>query len=81
MSTDYSTFRILQPNFIYVFADVNGLKYINDNLGHAAGDELIKGAASCLDNAFSKYGTVYRMGGDEFSAILYISDDDYQNLP
>lgn len=35
-------------------------------LGHAAGDELLKGVAQCLEEAFSGIGTCYRMGGDEF---------------
>ena len=50
--------------------DVNGLKRTNDTLGHAAGDELICGAASCIDKVFSKYGSCFRTGGDEFMAIL-----------
>lgn len=50
--------------------DVNGLKKVNDNIGHHAGDELIRGAAACLENVFSRYGHCYRTGGDEFIAIL-----------
>ena len=54
--------------------DVNGLKPVNDNLGHAAGDELIKGAATCLLSAVGPYGKVYRTGGDEFEVITYAAD-------
>lgn len=50
--------------------DVNGLKKVNDNIGHHAGDELLRGAAACLENVFSHYGHCYRTGGDEFMAIL-----------
>ena len=50
--------------------DVNGLKTVNDTLGHKAGDELIKGAADCLEAVFGPYGKCYRVGGDEFMAIL-----------
>lgn len=57
-------------DFVYVSMDVNGLKGINDSKGHSAGDELIKGAAECMKEAMSPYGRVYRIGGDEFTALL-----------
>ncbi len=50
--------------------DLNRLKPVNDNLGHHAGDELIKGAAGCIEGVFGHYGVCYRIGGDEFMAIL-----------
>lgn len=50
--------------------DVNGLKRINDSCGHAAGDEMLQGAASCIQKVFGPYGSCYRIGGDEFIAIL-----------
>lgn len=50
--------------------DVNGLKQANDNIGHAAGDELICGAASCIARIFAPLGTCYRTGGDEFAVII-----------
>lgn len=53
-----------------ISADVNELKRVNDNLGHVAGDELIKGAARCLNAAFGNIGQVFRTGGDEFTAIV-----------
>jgi predicted signal transduction protein with EAL and GGDEF domain len=37
-----------ESDFVVLSADVNGLKRVNDTMGHAAGDELIKGAAECL---------------------------------
>ena len=57
-----------------ISADVNGLKPVNDNLGHSAGDELIRGAASCLLSAVGSRGKVYRTGGDEFMAVVYGCD-------
>lgn len=51
--------------------DVNGLKVTNDTKGHKAGDELIVGVAGILNSAISSFGTVYRVGGDEFVVILY----------
>lgn len=50
--------------------DVNGLKAVNDTLGHLAGDALIRGAADCVQAVFGPYGRCYRVGGDEFTAIL-----------
>ncbi len=57
------------PVTIFAF-DINGLKNINDLYGHKAGDEVIKGAADCISQAFSPYGKCFRTGGDEFIAIL-----------
>lgn len=59
-------------DFLYVAMDVNGLKDVNDNLGHDAGDELLQGAAACMNQCFGSYGKVYRVGGDEFVAVLVI---------
>lgn len=53
-----------------IMMDLNGLKSTNDNIGHEAGDELIIGAAKCMSNAFAGLGNVYRVGGDEFVALL-----------
>ncbi len=54
----------------YVNFDMNGLKEANDTIGHAAGDELLMGAADCMRKAFTGVGKAYRIGGDEFVAIL-----------
>lgn len=61
----------ITADMVYISFDVNGLKVVNDTLGHEAGDELICGAADCMTFAFGTYGKVYRTGGDEFQAILY----------
>ena len=66
--------------FIYVSMDVNGLKQVNDTLGHAAGDELIQGAAACMKQCFGSYGKIYRVGGDEFAALLSIDDSRLPEL-
>ncbi len=52
-----------------VLADVNGLKKVNDKLGHLAGDRLIVGTARALIDSFGQ-DNVYRLGGDEFIVIL-----------
>lgn len=69
----------LREDFAYVTADVNGLKTVNDTLGHAAGDELIQGAADCLRSCFGRYGDIYRIGGDEFAAMLQLSRDQLED--
>lgn len=51
---------------IVVSVDINGLKAINDNGGHAQGDLAIVTVAKTLQNVFSSVGTLYRTGGDEF---------------
>ena len=52
-----------------VVGDINGLKYVNDTQGHAAGDQLIKDASAMICEQF-KRGAVFRIGGDEFVVLL-----------
>ena len=52
-----------------VFADLNGLKQVNDSGGHVEGDNLLKAAAAIFKDVFSD-GEIYRAGGDEFMAIV-----------
>lgn len=52
-----------------VVCDINGLKHVNDTLGHAAGDKLIMDASSLICEYFT-HGAVYRIGGDEFAVLL-----------
>ena len=52
-----------------VFADLNGLKTVNDTEGHAAGDKLLCDAVSALREVF-RDEEIYRAGGDEFTMIL-----------
>lgn len=66
--------------FVYATLDVNGLKNINDNLGHEAGDELITGAANCMAASFGKCGKIYRIGGDEFAAVLRVGSDEFEKV-
>lgn len=51
-----------------IFADLNGLKAINDSRGHVAGDRLLKDAAGVLTQLFDLH-SVFRAGGDEFVVI------------
>lgn len=60
--------RIFPVSFIV--ADLDGLKEINDSLGHAMGDRFIRGAATVLRMAFREDDIIARTGGDEFVALL-----------
>jgi len=53
-----------------VMADINGLKTVNDTLGHEAGDNLIRMAARIIMRAFRAEDIVARIGGDEFVVLL-----------
>ncbi len=51
---------------LLVFADVDGLKWVNDELGHEAGDRLLLEATRVLRSTFRRTDLVARLGGDEF---------------
>ena len=70
----------LHKEWIYISMDINGLKRINDSLGHAAGDELICAAADCMKECFQNYGNVYRIGGDEFVIIMTEKTEELQKI-
>ena len=68
----------LYPNgFAVVMCDINGLKVINDTLGHDAGDTYIKNNCKIICDVFN-HSPVYRIGGDEFVVILQNSDYQYR---
>lgn len=57
-----------------VYADLNGLKRLNDTQGHAAGDQALRDAARVLADTLRKADVVARIGGDEFAALLVRSE-------
>jgi diguanylate cyclase (GGDEF)-like protein len=57
-------------DIMIVTFDLNNLKYCNDNLGHAAGDEYIIESANMIQRVFGTVGQCYRIGGDEFCAVI-----------
>lgn len=61
-------------DFAIAVCDLNNLKRVNDTLGHKAGDEYIISAGEMIGEIF-KHSPVYRIGGDEFAAVL--SGRDY----
>lgn len=52
-----------------VYMDINGLKDINDHMGHKFGDEILIEGVEILKKAFPK-GNIYRLGGDEFVVLI-----------
>ncbi len=53
-----------------IVADIDGLKAVNDSLGHLIGDKLIKKAAEFLSSNFRESDIVARIGGDEFAVLI-----------
>lgn len=63
-----------------VYFDVNGLKSINDGLGHKAGDELIKNAAVYIESLFRSEDLVIHLHGDEFLVICKNQKQTDENI-
>ena len=57
-------------NFCIVSLDLNGLKEVNDNSGHPAGDRLLKSFSDTLSDVFKDVGFSARIGGDEFLVLI-----------
>lgn len=74
--------RRLQDNILEKFAlvvfDLNGLKIINDTKGHTEGDKYIKDGAKLISQIFI-HSSIYRIGGDEFVALLRCEDYKYKD--
>ncbi len=59
-----------------MFLDMDGLKQVNDSLGHAAGDRLLTEGAFVLRETFRASDLIARMGGDEF-CVLFAAESDH----
>lgn len=63
------------PGIGILMFDVNDLKYVNDNLGHQNGDNLIVGCADIIKSVLEQEGgACFRVGGDEFAGIIVDED-------
>lgn len=62
-----------QP-FSIVVADIDRFKAINDSYGHQMGDAALQSVARCMQAALRRDDNVYRIGGDEFAAIIRTGD-------
>ncbi len=63
------------PAYVWFF-DLNGFKNYNDSFGHIAGDNLLSRLGNRLRAVLEPYGTVYRLAGDEFCALITNRVDD-----
>jgi len=60
----------MNRNLLLIYADMNGMKNINDTFGHALGDMAIKAVAAIMKNTFRESDIVARIGGDEFAILI-----------
>ena len=70
----------VSKDFAAFVVDINGLKTVNDSIGHEAGDELICGAARCIEETLGKCGRVFRIGGDEFAVFAVMSQEQSETF-
>jgi len=70
------TIQSIGDPFFVVSLDLNGLKRVNDNLGHASGDMLLREFCNYLNDVFDDDYFKGRMGGDEFIIITNNTDED-----
>src|SRR3954454_4227198 len=64
-----------KPRALVMF-DLDGFKRYNDNYGHPAGDALLARLGHSLDQAVDDHGRAYRLGGDEFCALIELGPRD-----
>lgn len=76
MNNEDTRKRMVKKAFISV--DFDGLKQINDSMGHEKGDEYLKTGTSLIRDAVGKKGNLYRVGGDEF--VIVLSGEECHNL-
>ncbi|KKD37941.1 GGDEF domain-containing response regulator [Limnoraphis robusta] len=72
--------RRTQVSCCIVFADLDGLKKINDTLGHEIGDKVIVDAAKILKQTFRDADIIARLGGDEFALFISGVDGSISNF-
>ncbi len=61
--------------YVLALFDLDGFKHYNDNFGHPAGDSLLCRLGQSLERCLAGRGHAYRMGGDEFCALIDAAED------
>jgi len=64
-------------SLLLMFADVDGMKWINDNLGHNVGDQALEEFAQVLTRTLRRSDVAARIGGDEFVAVMLDTDEGH----
>jgi diguanylate cyclase (GGDEF)-like protein len=74
--TFHETLAASRPraNVAVLMIDIDGFKAINDAQGHQAGDQILRETAVALCSALRRSDEVFRVGGDEFAAIINVAD-------
>jgi len=65
-----------KESMLLFFADLDGLKTINDDFGHEEGDRILMAAAKILTQTFRTSDIISRIGGDEFAILVVDADED-----
>jgi diguanylate cyclase (GGDEF)-like protein len=72
--------RRKRQSLFLIAADIDGLKSINDNFGHAAGDQAVRAAANVLRATYRSADIIARLGGDEFAVFPLEASTDSADL-
>jgi len=68
--------RRAKDNLLILYADLDGMKWINDTLGHSEGDLALLKTSEALKNTFRESDIIGRLGGDEFAVLAIPADQD-----
>lgn len=74
LNVELANYRRNQSSFVLVVWDIDLFKKVNDNYGHAAGDQVLKLVASMLNKNMREVDFIARYGGEEFVSILPATD-------
>lgn len=75
IDTTLTAFKAARRNCAVMMIDLDRFKHVNDTLGHAAGDDLLKQVAARLGRAIDRDCEIGRLGGDEFQVMIPDVDD------